>query len=44
MNSMSAFGSVNLLNVDDSAGTVPGVEGHVGRECLDSRDLRMSGP
>ncbi len=26
MNSMSAFGSVSLLNVDDSAGTVPGVE------------------
>ncbi|HEX4107597.1 MAG TPA: hypothetical protein VHX88_05655 [Solirubrobacteraceae bacterium] len=40
---MSSFSTVNLLEVEDSAGArAPGVEGRFARKHLDSRDLGVS--
>ena len=40
---MSRFATVNLLDVEDSAGgRDPGIEAHFGRKYLDSRDLGIS--
>ena len=40
---MSRFAKVNLLEVEDSvAGRVEGLEAHLGREHLESRDLGVS--
>lgn len=40
---MPNFSTVNLMDVEDSVGDrAPGIEGRVGREHLDSRDLGVS--